>query len=55
MQLMYKEDWEQARNRMDAWWLGEVIDRVAVRVTAPKEDRHSCLSTLPTSVSDRNV
>ena len=36
MELEYKEDWEQARERIAAWWQGEVIDRAVIQVTAPK-------------------
>ena len=37
MQLIYKDDWDLARARMDAWWQGDIIDRVAINITAPKE------------------
>ncbi len=37
MRVAYKEDWEEAERRMDAWCHGQVIDRVAMRVTAPRE------------------
>jgi len=36
MDLACKEDWELARRRTDAWWHGEIIDRVCIRVTAPR-------------------
>lgn len=39
MELLYKEDWPQARERLLAWWQGEIVDRVAIRVTAPKRPR----------------
>lgn len=29
-------DWEKSRERHDAWWSGEVIDRVLLQVFAPK-------------------
>jgi hypothetical protein len=35
--LEFKNDWEQARRRLTAWWDGEVIGRVALQVTAPRE------------------
>jgi hypothetical protein len=35
MDLVWKPDWEDARRRMEAWWEGEVLDRAAVRITAP--------------------
>nr|NIN66893.1 hypothetical protein [Anaerolineae bacterium]NIQ79972.1 hypothetical protein [Anaerolineae bacterium] len=33
----YKEDWPEARERILAWWEGEIIDRVAIKVTAPRK------------------
>lgn len=33
--MIHKDDWEQAQQRMLAWWEGEVIDRVCLQVTAP--------------------
>ena len=36
MELLTKEDWQQARQRMDAWWEGEIVDRAVVQVTAPR-------------------
>jgi hypothetical protein len=30
-----KPDWDEACRRMEAWWHGEVIDRVCLRVSAP--------------------
>lgn len=34
--MRFKEDWEQARARIEAWWAGEVLDRVVIQVTAPR-------------------
>ena len=34
--MNYKPDWEQAKERILAWWEGEVIDRVCLQVTAPR-------------------
>lgn len=31
-------DWDKSRERHDAWWSGEVIDRVLLQVFAPKKD-----------------
>ena len=33
--MLYKPDWEETKERFVAWWAGEVIDRVAMSVTAP--------------------
>ena len=39
MELACKPDWAQARKRMEAWWEGELLDRVCIRITAPiKQD-----------------
>lgn len=34
---LFKDDWEAACQRMEAWWHGEVIDRCVVLVTAPRD------------------
>jgi len=34
--MLYKRDWTEAQERWKAWWDGEIIDRVAITVTAPK-------------------
>jgi 5-methyltetrahydrofolate--homocysteine methyltransferase len=34
--MIYKEDWEKAKERFKAWWEGEIIDRVVIQVTAPR-------------------
>ena len=36
--MIYKEDWQQAQERMTAWWSGEIVDRVIIHVTAPRPD-----------------
>lgn len=36
MQLITKEDWPQAEERMAAWWQREVLDRPVVQVKAPR-------------------
>jgi hypothetical protein len=37
MELAFKEDWERAQERIQAWWNGEIIDRAVIQVTAPRE------------------
>ncbi|MHB9022768.1 MAG: uroporphyrinogen decarboxylase/cobalamine-independent methonine synthase family protein [Armatimonadota bacterium] len=37
MQLAYKPDWEEAQERYRAWWAGEVLDRCAISVIAPRD------------------
>lgn len=36
MQLVTKQDWSQAEERMRAWWQGEIVDRPVVQVKAPR-------------------
>ncbi len=38
MELLYKPDWEETKERYKAWWAHEVIDRCAISVTAPRAD-----------------
>lgn len=38
MQLEYKPDWEETKERYRAWWAGEYIGRCALAVTAPKSN-----------------
>ncbi|MBI2939158.1 MAG: hypothetical protein HYY04_01865 [Chloroflexi bacterium] len=35
--LHYKEDWEAAQPHFIAWWRGEILDRVALAVRAPRD------------------
>ncbi len=37
MELSTKHDFQQAVDRIDAWWNGEIIDRAVVQVTAPRD------------------
>jgi hypothetical protein len=34
--MLYKPDWEEVRQRLLAWWQGELTDRVVLQVTAPR-------------------
>lgn len=36
--MLYKPDWEETRDRFCAWWEGELIDRCAIAVVAPRAD-----------------
>ncbi|HID07842.1 MAG TPA: hypothetical protein EYP10_11935 [Armatimonadetes bacterium] len=36
--MLYKEDWEQATERWEAFWHREIIDRVVISVTAPRAE-----------------
>jgi len=39
--LIYKEDWELCQKRIDAWWHKEIIDRVPIKVIAPRRSKSS--------------
>lgn len=34
--MLYKEDWPEAKERIEAWWHGEIIQQAAIMVIAPK-------------------
>jgi len=54
VQLLFKPDWEEAKERYKAWWAHEVLDRCALWVTAPKADPAAePPPPLPTKVEDR--
>jgi len=36
MSLLYKPDWEEAKERYRAWWAGEAIGRCALSVVVRK-------------------
>jgi hypothetical protein len=36
MEFVFKEDWPEARRRLEAWWQREIIDRCAFMVGAPR-------------------
>jgi hypothetical protein len=35
--MVYKDDIEQATERVDAWWNGEILDRAVVQIRAPRQ------------------
>jgi len=35
--VQFKDDWEDAKKRFEAWWVGEVLDRPAIQVAAPRD------------------
>jgi hypothetical protein len=63
--LHYKDDWDKATQRITAWWDGEIIDRVALQVTAPKNrefgkhneiiKKHSSMGTCYFISTDANL
>ncbi len=34
--MFYKQDWPEAKDRLNAWWNQEIVDRPAISVTAPR-------------------
>jgi len=53
MQMSFKPDWEQAAKRFEAWWAGEIIDRVCLQVVAPKENVTRKHVPAPTTLEER--
>lgn len=51
--MLYKEDWEQAKERFLAWWNGEIIDRVSLQVRAPRKNYRPRPLTPPSSLEAR--
>ena len=43
--MLYKQDWEQAQERIMAWWEREIIDRACLQVTAPLTEPWDAPST----------
>ena len=57
MELEFKPDFSQVQERMEAWWQDEVLDRIPVKVTAPKKEKKGSegwilSSAFPLSTSD---
>lgn len=54
MQLEYKSDWEETKERYEAWWAHECFGRCAISVTAPRKDPpDGSWPPLPDRVEDR--
>ncbi|MCL2664753.1 MAG: hypothetical protein FWE82_04000 [Defluviitaleaceae bacterium] len=54
MELLYKPDWEKTKERLLAWWEGEITDRCVIGVTAKKNDApHSEWPKVPEKTEDR--
>lgn len=43
--MLYKPDWEQARERLEAWWEGEIVDRAVIQVIARQDSLEPVSST----------
>ena len=37
MEMSYKEDWPDARKRIEAWWANSAFDRAAILIPAPRK------------------
>lgn len=35
--MIFKDDWEMSKERFDAYWEGEILDRCCIAVTAPRK------------------
>ena len=35
--MLYVDDWDRIKERHLAWWQGEIVDRMAVMITAPRD------------------
>ncbi|MFC1600913.1 hypothetical protein ACFL34_01015 [Candidatus Sumerlaeota bacterium] len=46
--LLYKEDFDQARDRLTAWWNGGDLGRPAMQITAPRETPLEDVPEMPT-------
>lgn len=54
MQLLYKPDWEETKERFKKWWTGEYFGRCAMAVYAPISDRRNLKEPpLPEKTEDR--
>lgn len=51
--LLYKPDWEEAKERYRAWWAHECFGRCAMAVTAPKADAPAEEPPQPRGIEDR--
>lgn len=53
--MMYKDEWEQSKKRLTAWWDREVLDRCCVSITVEKAKGLSDTkwTTLPENEEDR--
>lgn len=53
MSLIGSPDWEQSQKRFEAWWHGEVVDRVLLQVTSPKSNAPTSLLRPPATLVER--
>lgn len=53
LQLLYKPDWEQTKDRYLHWWAGGDFGRCGLSIHAPKEWAHLEAPPLPEKTEDR--
>ncbi len=54
MSLLYKQDWEETKERYETWWNHEYFGRCAISVTAPKRNApDTAWPALPDRIEDR--
>jgi len=51
--MEYKDNWEEAKKRIEAWWHREIIDRVCMVVYAPKENVKRKEIKIPYTLEER--
>ena len=50
--MLYKQDWDKTKERLNAFWNMEIIDRCCIAVTAPKDNRKHSRITVPKNPDD---
>lgn len=53
MSLLNTENWDKSRERFEAWWSGEVIDRPLIQVIAPRKEFDGTPAPVPESLEQR--
>ena len=38
--MLYKDDWNRVKQRYEAFWNGEMLDRTLIQINAPSRDAH---------------
>jgi len=51
--MEFKPDWEEAMRRFEAWWEGEILDRVCIQVTAPRAGAKPRSLPVPARLEER--
>lgn len=50
--MLYKNDWKKVKERFEALWENEIIDRCCVSIKAPKDAKKTVKQTSPVSCED---